>query len=261
MQLSRLLNRLPIHAIDTRNANFRNPQGVSMKLGHFLAIDPEYSGTGLRRVGKLDREIWHAFARDSDKLRLTAAAISKSASEMAETSVAYDSSQDDDEFPEGKILTRLHQRKERNRRATDHKKRHVLQATSRLACEACHFDFAATYGDLGYGFAECHHTIPVAELTENHRTRLADLAILCANCHRMIHKSRPMLTVQALRVIIERHHTQAQTQHTKDGEALTLYTAHQIASLVCASEGLCAHVCTNNFGEGCALRHITGGGR
>src|SRR5262245_60758761 len=121
--------------------------------------------------GKLDREIWHEFARDGDRLRLTAASISKSASWIAETSAAYDSSHDDDEFPEGKILTRLHQRKERNHRATDNKKRKVLQETSRLACEACGFDFAAIYGDLGYGFAECHHTVPVAELTEDHRTK------------------------------------------------------------------------------------------
>ena len=88
---------------------------------------------------------------------MTAAAIRKSVRWIAETRAAYDSRHDDDEFPEDRILTRLHQRKERNRRATDHKKQKVLQETSRLACEACGFDFAAIYGDLGYGFAECHH--------------------------------------------------------------------------------------------------------
>src|SRR5215475_10543194 len=212
VQLSHLLNQLPIHDPNLRNVDFRNPQGVSMKLGNFLALDPAYRGTGLKRGGKLDREIWHEFAHDGARLRLTAAAIRKSASWIAETSAAYDSSHEDDEFPEGKMLTRLHQRKERNRRATDHKKKKVLQETNRLACEACGFDFAAIYGDLGYGFAECHQTVPVAELTEDHRTRLADLAILCANCHRMIHKSRPMLTVQALRAIIESHHAEAKTQ-------------------------------------------------
>jgi len=183
-----------------------------MKLGNFLALDPAYRGSGLQRGGKLDREIWHEFAHDGARLRLTAAAIRKSASGIAEISAAYGSGHDDDEFPEGKILTRLHQRKERNRRAADRKKKKVLQETNRLACEACGFDFAASYGDLGYGFAECHHTVPIAELTEDHRTRLADLAILCANCHRMIHKSRPMLTIQALRAIIESHHTEAQAQ-------------------------------------------------
>lgn len=208
VQLSQLLNQLPIHGADIRHPDFRNPQGVSMKFGHFLAIDPDYRGTGLKRCGALDREIWNEFALESERLRLTAASISKSARWMAETSTAYDPSHDDEEFPEGRILTRLHQRKERNRSASDQKKRQVLQETRRLACEACGFDFAAIYGDLGYGFAECHHTVPIAELAEDHRTRLADLSILCANCHRMIHKSktRPMLTVKALRAILESHH-------------------------------------------------------
>ena len=68
--------------------------------------------------------------------------------------------------------------------------------------------------DLGYSFAECHHTVPIAELAEDYRTRLADLSILCANCHRMIHKSktRPLLTVKALRAIIESQHQGAKTQ-------------------------------------------------
>ncbi|MGH2592418.1 MAG: HNH endonuclease, partial [Anaerolineae bacterium] len=176
---------------------------VSMKLGNFLSIDPEYSGTGLKRGGKLDREVWSEFAHDIDKLELTTASIGKTASWVAETRATYDYGPDDDEFSEGKILTRLHKRKERNRKATEQKKRKVLQETGKLACEACDFDFVKVYGDLGYGFAECHHTVPVSKLTENHRTRLADLAILCANCHRMIHKSRPMLSVRELRAVID----------------------------------------------------------
>ena len=111
IQLSHLLNQLPIHDTNLRQADFRNPEGVSMKLGNFLALDPAYVGTGLKRGGKLDREIWREFALDGARLRLTAASISKSASWIAETSAAYDSRYDDDEFPEGKILTRLHQRR------------------------------------------------------------------------------------------------------------------------------------------------------
>jgi 5-methylcytosine-specific restriction protein A len=56
---------------------------------------------------------------------------------------------------------------------------------------------------LGYAFAECHHTVPVSELGAGQRTRLAELAVVCANCHRMIHRSRPMLTVGGLRAVVE----------------------------------------------------------
>ncbi|MCB9108759.1 MAG: HNH endonuclease [Anaerolineales bacterium] len=52
-----------------------------------------------------------------------------------------------------------------------------------MACEVCEFDFAQVYGELGYGFAECHHLVPLSELGESRRVRLADLAIVCANCH------------------------------------------------------------------------------
>ena len=72
----------------------------------------------------------------------------------------------------------------------------VLQETGKLQCEACGFNFAATYGDLGIGFAECHHRLPLASLGSRTGTRLGDLAILCANCHRMIHKTRPLMSVE-----------------------------------------------------------------
>lgn len=39
--LSDLLNQLPIHPVADREADFRNPNGVAMKLGNFQALDRE----------------------------------------------------------------------------------------------------------------------------------------------------------------------------------------------------------------------------
>jgi hypothetical protein len=50
----------------------------------------------------------------------------------------------------------------------------------------CGFDFAEFYGAIGERFAECHHVRPLHE--GQRRTYLRDLAILCANCHRMPHR-------------------------------------------------------------------------
>jgi len=61
IELSKTLNLLQIHGNDKRNAEFRNPQGVSMKLGNFASLDPDYSGVGLQRGGKLDKQIWDEF--------------------------------------------------------------------------------------------------------------------------------------------------------------------------------------------------------
>jgi predicted HNH restriction endonuclease len=112
---------------------------------------------------------------------------------------------DSDEFPEGKEKTRLHKSNERNAKAVKAKKQQVLLTTGKLLCEVCDFDFNKFYGEYGYGFAECHHTIPVHNLTEGHKTRLSDLSIVCSNCHRILHRSRPiMFSIQELREIVKK---------------------------------------------------------
>lgn len=78
----------------------------------------------------------------------------------------------------------------------------MLKDTGALRCEACGFDFEEAYGEVGKGFAECHHTRPVSELRPDQGTRLADLAILCANCHRMLHRRRPWLSAEGLAALV-----------------------------------------------------------
>jgi len=65
-----------------------------------------------------------------------------------------------------------------------------------LECEVCGFDFFETYGERGNGFAECHHKLPLSHGTRS--TYLRDLAVVCANCHRMLHRG-DSLTVEELR--------------------------------------------------------------
>ena len=107
-----------------------------------------------------------------------------------------------DGFEEGRVKYHLHRRKERNREAVRRKKESVLARTGSLACEACGFEFSRVYGPLGDGFAECHHRVPLAALEELRRTRLSELAIVCANCHRMLHR-RPAYTVEQLRAVVQ----------------------------------------------------------
>jgi hypothetical protein len=66
-----------------------------------------------------------------------------------------------------------------------------------LRCEVpgCGFDFFAVYGELGKNFAHVHHLQPLGQRNSSSKTRSSDLAIVCANCHAMIHrggKCRPM---------------------------------------------------------------------
>jgi hypothetical protein len=107
-----------------------------------------------------------------------------------------------EEATEGRRLLKLHKFRERKRRIVRRKKQSVLKATGLLLCEVCEFDFAAVYGKLGEGFAECHHRLPLAENDAEKPTLLTDLAIVCANCHRILHRSRPMMKVEELRSLI-----------------------------------------------------------
>jgi hypothetical protein len=60
----------------------------------------------------------------------------------------------------------------------------------RLKCEVprCCFDFASVYGELGRDYAQVHHLKPIGDRTTPSETKLSDLAVVCANCHAMIHR-------------------------------------------------------------------------
>ncbi len=95
-----------------------------------------------------------------------------------------------------------HLQRERKPALVEAKKAATLSAKGNLSCEACDFDFSATYGRLGEGFCEVHHLTPLSASGEAVTTTLADLAVLCSNCHRIIHRSDPMLSVTDLSKVI-----------------------------------------------------------
>jgi 5-methylcytosine-specific restriction enzyme A len=178
------------------DAAFRNENGVYMKLMNFRRLDPAFIALGkkgLRGGNVLELQIWKEFAHRPKHCAEIAAAI-KAALEVE----GEDRLEDDEEGEEGGVLTRLHKSKERDKRLVRRKKKAALEKHGRLACEACGFDFQDSYGSRGDGFIECHHTRPLHTLTGKIKTKLSELALLCANCHRMIHR-RPWCTVQQLR--------------------------------------------------------------
>lgn len=109
----------------------------------------------------------------------------------------------DTEFPEGNEYERKHRLRERNKKLVVEAKNRFKSKHGRLYCEACKFDFEATYGGAGDGFIEVHHTIPVCELSSGAKTNIADVALVCSNCHRILHRRRPWLTIPALRKLLK----------------------------------------------------------
>ena len=92
----------------------------------------------------------------------------------------------------------LHQSIERNATLVNNLKLRRKQADPMLWCEICGFSFIEKYGDLGDGFIEAHHKIPLSSLKESTITRERDLILVCSNCHRMLHRANSSITIQAL---------------------------------------------------------------
>ena len=183
--------------------NYRSPASVVMKLMNFRSIDPTYLGKGLTASSRADRNAWDDFSNDKERLRNIANVIrSVAATEHVKELVAFP---DLVEAPEGKTLTRMHVTRERDPRLVKSKKKKTLKEQGYLACEICGFDFEKVYGERGKGYIECHHTKPVHTLVAGSKTNLEELALLCPNCHRMIHSKRPWLTVEELKCLFEKH--------------------------------------------------------
>lgn len=67
-------------------------------------------------------------------------------------------------------------------------------------CSVCNFDFENTYGEIGKGYIEIHHVMPLFSFTEEKTIDpQKDLIPICSNCHRMIHRKRNnIITVEEL---------------------------------------------------------------
>jgi len=71
----------------------------------------------------------------------------------------------------------------------------------------CSFDFGKQFGPLGEGFIHVHHLRPISSLREEHDVDpITDLRPVCPNCHAMLHRTRPPMSIEALQ-----HHLPAGT--------------------------------------------------
>lgn len=104
-------------------------------------------------------------------------------------------------FPEGQEYERRHLARERSTALIRLVKNRAAMRGA-LRCEVCNFDFEMTYGRIGKGYIEAHHTIPVSELAAHSATSPDDIALVCANCHRMLHRRRPWLRMHQLRNVL-----------------------------------------------------------
>lgn len=105
------------------------------------------------------------------------------------------------EAREGRRRLATHMRLERSPALVrELKRKRMVDQDGRLPCDICGFDFLESYGPIGFGFAEAHHkTWLYTSPTEGRVTRLEDLAVVCSNCHSMLHHAPDYPGLESLR--------------------------------------------------------------
>ena len=72
------------------------------------------------------------------------------------------------------------------------------------SCSICGFDFGRAFGQQGKGFIHVHHLRPLSEIAEEYEIDpIKDLRPVCPNCHAMIHRSSPPLSLEQIKMLLK----------------------------------------------------------
>lgn len=70
-------------------------------------------------------------------------------------------------------------------------------------CSACNLSFEETYGPVGKDFIHVHHLVEISSVGKEYLiSPVHDLRPVCANCHAMLHRRVPALTIEELKASI-----------------------------------------------------------
>lgn len=189
IELSEILRTANFPGLTHANASFRSPNSVSLKIGNLIGAHPDIPG-GLRATEN-ERRAVQRFLEDPDIMRALAQTLRTEARAIDVRSLEQVNELDDEEINaaiEGGASYVLTLRRERSRGLRRAKIQQMERGGGELSCEVCAFDFEETYGELGKAYIEVHHRTPLYVSGEV-ESALDDLVLLCANCHRMIHRS------------------------------------------------------------------------
>lgn len=180
--LSQTLRSLPYHGEAARKSTFRNPDGVAFKVQNLRSRE---TGKGLGNVSRMDREIWDELGANPAEVARLATLIRAGIAADDHTASPEVDEAEDVEFYEGRLLTQRHLRRERSPRL---RKAFLMKRQGdRLCCDICAEAHMALPPELRTAAFEAHHIVPIASVGEG-ATKVSDLALLCATCHRLLHR-------------------------------------------------------------------------
>lgn len=150
--------------------------------------------SGINNLDELLFDVWQRFQNsfsnpDRQSAITTSAIINEIETTNPDISVA-----------EGELKLVSHLVRERNQKIISEKKRAAIR-NGNLKCEVCSFSFIETFDKA---FIECHHITPISTAGVR-ETTLEDLALVCSNCHRMLHAkfNGQYLTIDELKTRLE----------------------------------------------------------
>jgi predicted HNH restriction endonuclease len=101
---------------------------------------------------------------------------------------------DNKEAEEGKKYTSEATFRKRNRSLIDAKK-----SSSDYRCEVCGMKFEEVYGKIGREYIIAHHKNPIGGRRGSSKTTMGEIALVCSNCHDMLHRKNPPMSIDELR--------------------------------------------------------------
>lgn len=179
VDLSELLNRLPIHPTKNRRSNFRNATGITRQIN--LLRTSLSTGKHDPNVGVLFLDIAFEFENRRDELHRIAEAIRRNEPYF---SSEYGNRQEDSGFPEGILLGHLHREIE----ARDGAKLELANH-----CEICSLKPELYYLPCGI-LLQPHLLISPTELDGKKKYGSEHFITVCPNCHAALHRIRPWRT-------------------------------------------------------------------
>ena len=180
---------------------YRNSNGVYLRLMNYRSCDPFWleqgkAGMNSGSKGKC-KEIWEEFEDHPEEVQELANQIQLE--NFSNDIIVNGHSENNNGVKEGKKLLRIHYSRERKSQRKK-KLKQFLKDHGKIFCEACDSEYKnyKTIAQVERVF-EVHHKVALSNSLNTVETKLDDLVVLCANCHRAVHSVTPYLEVNELK--------------------------------------------------------------
>lgn len=170
----------------SKNPKFRSAKSIRARLYNFQSCDPswiERGHKGLQAGSAVNfKNIWDEFYKNPDEVVTLAGEIK----DALKASPRYQTNTANDSIFEGQRVLRIHQSRERKPQRQK-KINSFITTHGYLFCECCGTTGERYEKSIRESIFEVHHDIPLALASNQVETKIEDLLILCASCHKAIH--------------------------------------------------------------------------